>query len=84
MKRGHGRRQRSQTERYTDEDSSRVAYVDFDVPFGGGCEEIKLFFIDNASIFEMVRFHAKSRELLYVLNEHPVHSSVPLSLLLEK
>ena len=54
----------SQTERYTDEDSSgeSFAHVDVDVAFGTGWEEIK-FFIDNASIFKMVHFHAKSREL---------------------
>lgn len=51
----------SQTERYTDEDSSgeSFAHVDVDVAFG---VEIK-FFNDNASIFKMVHFHAKSREL---------------------
>ena len=47
----------SQTERYNDEDSSgeSFAHVDVDVAFGAGC--------DNASIFKMVHFHAKSREL---------------------
>ena len=65
MKRGQGHRQMSQTERYTDKDSSgeSFAHVDVDVAFGAGCEKIKLFFIDNASIFKMVHFHAKSREL---------------------
>ena len=64
MKRAQGHRQKCQTERYTDEDSSgeSFAHVDVDVAFGAGCEEIK-FFIDNASIFKMVHFHAKSREL---------------------
>ena len=71
----------SQTETYTDEDSRGESFadVDVDVAFGARCEEIKLFFIDNASIFKMVHFHAKSRELFLSCNGHLVHSSVLFS-----